>query len=126
MAREAGAKKVYFASASPTIVGPCPYGVDIPTTGELIAANHKIPEICKFLGADGLFYAKTEDMVHAIRVGNRNLQKLCTGCFNGRYPSPEVNKKLLLDLGCNRNATREVHNLASDEEGEGYKAMTLI
>ncbi len=126
MAKEAGAKKVYFASASPPITGPCPYGVDIPTTDELIGSHNNIKEICKMIGADGLFYAKTEDMVKAIRIGNRRLQKLCTGCFNGRYPTPEITKKLLLDLGCNRNSTRDEHNMSSDEEGEAYKAMTLI
>lgn len=126
MAREAGAKKVFFASASPPIVGPCPYGVDIPTTDELIASQRKMEEIRKFIGADAIFYAKVEDMVKAIRVGNRTLQKLCTGCFNGRYPTPEVTKKLLLELGSHRNVTRTAHNLSSDEEGEAYKTMTLI
>jgi amidophosphoribosyltransferase len=126
MAREAGAKKVFFASASPQITGPCPYGVDIPTTDELIASNRDVEEIQKFIGADALFYAKIDDMVRAIKVGNRTIQTLCTGCFNGRYPTPEVNRKLLLELGSNRNTTRSQHNLSSDEEGEAYKAMTLI
>jgi amidophosphoribosyltransferase len=126
MAREAGAKKVFFASASPPITGPCPYGVDIPTTEELVGSQHSVEQIRKIIGADGLFYAKVEDMVKAIRIGNRGLRELCTGCFNGRYPTPEVNRKLLLDMASNRNQTRSVHNLSSDEEGEGYKAMTLI
>jgi amidophosphoribosyltransferase len=126
MAREAGAAKVYFASASPPVTGPCPYGVDIPTTEELIGANHTTEEICNFIGADALFYAKTDDMVKAIKVGNRKIQKLCTGCFNGRYPTPEVTPKLLLEMGRNRNTTRENHNMESDDETETSKTMSLI
>jgi amidophosphoribosyltransferase len=116
MARDAGAKKVYFASASPPVTGPCPYGVDIPTTEELVAANHSIKEIQKMIGADGLFYAKVEDMVSAIRAGNRNIHKLCTGCFNGRYPTPEITKKLLFDMGCAVVSTRNAHSMSSDDE----------
>jgi len=127
MAREAGAKNVYFASASPPITGPCPYGVDIPTTEELVATNHTHEEICKIIGADALFYAKVEDMVHAIRVGNRKITRLCTGCFNGRYPTPEVNKKLLLELGSHRNDTRNSSSeMAGDDDTEQHKALSLL
>ncbi|TSC58997.1 MAG: amidophosphoribosyltransferase [Candidatus Peregrinibacteria bacterium Greene0416_19] len=128
MARESGAKKVYFASASPPLTGPCPYGVDIPTRDELVGANHSIEEIRKIIGADALFYAKVEDMVKAIRIGNRRLQELCTGCFNGRYPTPEITPKLLLDLGRHRNTTRGTvtsSSLMSDGEESG-PGMTLI
>ncbi|MSR86681.1 amidophosphoribosyltransferase [Candidatus Peribacteria bacterium] len=126
MAREAGAKKVFFASAAPQIKGPCPYGVDIPTTDELIASEHTVDQIKKFIGADALFYSRVEDLVHSIQFGNKKIDKLCTGCFNGRYPTPEVNKKLLLDMAKSRNITRDSHSMTSDEEGEPYKAMTLL
>lgn len=125
MAREAGATKVYFASASPPITGPCPYGVDIPTTEELIGANHTVDEIRKIIGADGLFYATVEDMVRAIRVGNRKLQKLCTGCFNGRYSTPEVTKKLLLEMGSHRNTTRTTGGTTT-EEAEAPQSMMML
>lgn len=125
MAREAGATKVYFASASPPITGPCPYGVDIPTTEELIGANHTVDEIRKIIGADGLFYATVEDMVRAIRVGNRKLQKLCTGCFNGRYSTPEVTKRLLLEMGSHRNATRTAEGTTT-EENEAAQSMMML
>ncbi len=106
MARKAGAKKVYFASASPPIISPDPYGIDLPTTGELIAANHTVDEICKMIGADGLFYTSIEDMHAAIRVGNPKIKRFSEGCFTGKYPTPEVNKKMLIELGCSRNTTR--------------------
>jgi amidophosphoribosyltransferase len=124
MAREAGAKKVYFASAAPPIVGPCPYGVDIPTTQELVATDRSIEEIRTYIGADGLYYATVENLVKSIRIGNRTLKNLCTGCFNGRYPTPEVNKKLLLELGSRRNTTREDHTSMDDDESN--KALTLL
>lgn len=128
IAREAGAKKVYFASASPPIIGPDPYGIDLPTTQELIAADHSIEEIRKFIGADGLFYATIQDVHEAIQVGNHKIKKFSEGCFTGKYPTPEVTKKLLQDLGGDRNTTRDSFNeeSSSDEEGEAYKMMTLV
>jgi amidophosphoribosyltransferase len=124
MARKAGAKKVYFASASPPIIGPDPYGIDLPTTSELIAADHSIEQICKAIGADGLFYTTVNDLHKAVQIGNPDIKHFSEGCFTGKYPTPEVNKKMLISLGQQRNTTRE--SFSSDEEGERYKAMTLI
>jgi amidophosphoribosyltransferase len=124
MAREAGAKKVYFASASPPLMNPCPYGVDIPTRDELIGSSHSIEETRTFIGADALFYARVEDLVRSIRVGNHTIKTLCTGCFNGRYPTPEVTKKLLLELGAQRNITRDSDRPAEDDESN--KALSLL
>ena len=126
MARKAGARKVYFASASPPIIGPDPYGIDLPTTSELIAAHHSIEEIRKAIGADGLFYTTIKDLHDAIRIGNPKIKNFSEGCFTGKYPTPEITKKLLFDLGNCRNTTRDAHAMESDEEGERYKAMTLL
>jgi amidophosphoribosyltransferase len=115
MARKAGAKKVYFASAAPPIIGPDPYGIDLPTTTELIAADHTIPQICKMIGADGLFYTSLEDLRKAIRIGNPKIRKFSDGCFSGKYPTPEVTPKMLRELGMNRNATRESEKESPDE-----------
>jgi amidophosphoribosyltransferase len=106
MAREAGAKKVYFASASPPLTKPCPYGVDIPTSSELIASKHSIEEIRRKIGADKLFYLTVDEMVGAIRVGNPKIQNVCTGCFNGKYVTPEVTRALILDMGRQRSRGR--------------------
>lgn len=125
--REAGAKNVYFASASPPIVSPDPYGIDLPTTSELIAANQSVDEICKFIGADGLFYNTIEDVRQAVRRGNRNIKHFSDGCFTKKYPTPEVTPQLLRSLGCGRNTTRNKYvSESSDEEGEAYKMMTLV
>jgi len=128
IAREAGAKKVYFASASPPIIGPDPYGIDLPTEQELIAADHSIEDIRKFMGADGLFYGTIEDLHKSIRYGNPKIKRFSEGCFTKHYPTPEITQKLLYELGGCRNESREHGNneLASDEEGEAYKTMTLV
>jgi amidophosphoribosyltransferase len=127
MARKAGAKKVYFASSAPPIIGPDPYGIDLPTTTELIAADHSIEEVRKAIGADGLFYTSIDDMYDAIRVGNPNIKKLSDGCFSGKYPTPEVNLKLLKSLGSGRNQTRESYNQELEEpSGDQTKMMALV
>lgn len=125
--RAAGAKKVYFASASPPIIGPDPYGIDLPTETELIAGSQTIEEIRKFIGADGLFYSKIEDMHKAIQYGNPKIKEFSEGCFTKKYPTPEITPKLLRDLGCSRNTTRDSGDtIQSDEEGDAYKMMTLV
>ncbi len=126
LAREAGAKKVYFASAAPPIIAPDPYGIDLPTKQELIAANHSIEEICEFIGADGLFYTDIQDVREAISYGNKNIKHFSDGCFTGKYPTPEVTPELLKSLGNHRNSTRTMNEFSSDEEGEAYKMMTLL
>ncbi len=126
MARKAGAKKVYFASASPPIIGPDPYGIDLPTTSELIAADHSIAEICKAIGADGLFYTTIQDLHGAIRTGNPDIKHFSEGCFTGKYPTPEVNAKLLKKLGGARNETRDGFNNEENVPGDQYKMMTLV
>jgi len=128
IAREAGAKKVYFASASPPIISPDPYGIDLPTTNELIAANMSIEQIRKYIGADGLFYNSIEDIRSAVRYGNPQIKKFSEGCFTGKYPTPEVSKKLLRDLGSGRNETREAFDaeqMAEDNSGD-QKMMALV
>ena len=124
LCREAGAKKVYFASSAPPIISPDPYGIDLPTYEELIASNSTIEEIRDYIGADGLFYADVKDLHNAIQYGNPNIKHFSEGCFTKKYPTPEVDQKLLNDLGMYRNVTRMTHDLA-DEEGNAYKMMTL-
>jgi len=127
MARKAGAKKVYFASAAPPIIGPDPYGIDLPTTTELVASNHSIKEIKKIIGADALFYNTVEDMRSAVRVGNRKIKRFSDGCFTGKYPTPEVTPSLLRKLGGGRNDTRETFKKQEEEANpDQYKMMSLV
>ncbi|MBI3331748.1 amidophosphoribosyltransferase [Candidatus Peregrinibacteria bacterium] len=127
IARQAGAKKVYFASASPPIISPDPYGIDLPTTNELIAANHSVEDIRKYIGADGLFYTTIDDMHKAVRVGNSKIRQFSEGCFTKKYPTPEVTPKLLHELGCGRNMTRDTfEHEAAEEETENARMMSLV
>ncbi len=127
MARKAGAKKVYFASASPPIIGPDPYGIDLPTRSELIASDHSIEEVRKAIGADGLFYTTIEDLHDAIRRGNPRIKQFSEGCFTGKYPTPEVTPKMLKKMGSTRNKTRDDYTGEGDAvSGDQYKMMTLV
>jgi len=132
LVRQAGAKKVYFAAAAPPIISPDPYGIDMPTKEELIAANHSIEDIRKHIKADGLFYGKIEDLRRSIQYGNKNIKKFSEGCFTGNYPTPEVTPQLLRSLGAGRVSSRESydrdsfeHNEMPDDE-ESTKMMTLV
>mgnify|MGYP000312504133 CR=1 FL=1 len=73
MCREAGAKKVYIASASPPVKYPNVYGIDMPTKHELIANGRSIEEIREELGADELFYQNLEDLIWAAQGGNPDI-----------------------------------------------------
>lgn len=85
MCREAGAKKVYIASASPPVKYPNVYGIDMPTRHELIANGRSIEEIRDELGADALFYQKLEDLIWAAQEGNPDIKQFDCSCFDGNY-----------------------------------------
>ncbi len=86
MVREFGAHKIYFVSACPPVTQPCYYGVDIPTSKELIAASKNEEEIREFLKADILLYQRLEDLIEAVtRKGNHHIDTPCTACLGGSY-----------------------------------------
>ncbi len=127
LAREAGAKKVYFASSAPPIKGPDPYGIDLPTWTELIATDHSIDQICKHIGADGLFYTNIHDIHAAVQAGNKNIKSFSDGCFTGKYPTPEVDSKLLKQMGSRRTTTRDTFYMNEpSEDGEGGRMLQLV
>jgi len=125
LVREAGAKKVYFASAAPPIISPDPYGIDLPTTQELIAANMSVEEIRKYIKADGLFYGTIEDLRKSIQYGNAKIKRFSEGCFTKKYPTPEVTPKLLRELGNCRNTTRESYE-HDEEDNDSQKMLSLV
>ena len=98
MARDAGAKKVFFASASPPIRFPNVYGIDMPFVKELIAHDRTVQDICDFIGADKLIYQDLECLVRAVNKLNKNIKSFDTSCFSGEYITPNVNKKYLSKL----------------------------
>lgn len=85
MVREAGAKQVYFASASPPIRYPNVYGIDMPTASELVAYGRDVEEIREEIGVDGLIYQELKDLIHAVQKGNPELTTFDTSVFTGEY-----------------------------------------
>jgi len=85
IARDAGARKVYFASAAPPVRFPNIYGIDMPAPSELIASGRDQAEIRAELGADWLIYQKLDDLVEACREGNTRIDQFDTSCFSGEY-----------------------------------------
>ena len=84
MIRQAGAKEVHFRVASAPITGPCYYGIDTPTKGELIASNHSLEEIRRHLGVDTLGYLSLDGMK---RAAGGDSATFCHACFSGDYPT---------------------------------------
>ncbi|MCB1608678.1 MAG: amidophosphoribosyltransferase, partial [Xanthomonadales bacterium] len=85
MARDAGARKVYFASAAPPVRFPNVYGIDMPIASELVAYGRTGSEIEQLLGADWLVYQDLSDLEGAVRDLNRELEAFDTSCFSGEY-----------------------------------------
>lgn len=103
MARDAGAKKVYFASAAPPVRYPNVYGIDMPAATELVAHGRTEEEICKEIGADRLIYQSLEDLFDCAREGNPNVQVFDASVFNGEYVTGDVNAAYLLALETQRS-----------------------
>jgi amidophosphoribosyltransferase len=90
MAREAGANKVYMASAAPPVRFPNVYGIDMPTREELIAASRSVEEIRQYIGADALIYQDVDAMKRVVGALNPKLASFEASCFDGRYITGDV------------------------------------
>ena len=91
MARDAGAKKVYLASAAPPVRFPNVYGIDMPTPEELVAYGRTIEEVREIIGCDALIYQDVEGMKRAIGSLNPNLDGFDASCFDGVYVTGDIN-----------------------------------
>lgn len=85
MARDAGARQVYFASAAPPVRFANIYGIDMPAAAELVAHGRTEEEVQQFIGADWLVYQDLEDLIAAVADGNEDLRHFDTSCFSGEY-----------------------------------------
>jgi amidophosphoribosyltransferase len=103
MARDAGASRVYFASAAPAVRYPNVYGIDMPTGEELIAHGRTDDEVCRLIGADRLFYQDLDDLIDSARRGNPNIRHFDTSCFDGVYVTGDVNEVYLKKIGALRS-----------------------
>ena len=107
MARVAGAKRVYFASAAPPVRHPNVFGVDIATRGELIAHGRNNAEITTHLGADDVVYQDMSDLVAAVRDAGGESSVFETSCFDGDYPDAMINEEYLQELEARRGGARD-------------------
>jgi len=103
MARDAGANKVYFASAAPAVKFPNVYGIDMPAKDELIAYGRTDQEVCELIGADALIYQKLDDLIAAAREGNSDITDFDCSVFTGEYVTGDINEAYLDDLQASRN-----------------------
>lgn len=115
MARDAGANKVYFASAAPPVRFPNVYGIDMPAADELIGHGRDNNGIAKEIGADKLFYQDLDDLIEAVRKKAPEITRFDTSVFNGDYVTGDINQDYLTHIESLRNdAARE----SAEEENE--------
>ena len=107
MAREAGANKVYFASAAPAIKYQNLYGIDMAATNELIASGKTDEEVANAIGADWLIYQDLEDLIDSAQEGNPSIKNFEISIFNGNYPT-SVSPDYLEDLEIARGDATKV------------------
>ena len=98
MAREAGAKKVFFASAAPPIRFQNVYGIDMAATSELIAHQKDEDQIAEYIGADWLVYQNLEDLIRSAKEGNKEIENFETSIFDGEYLDDQVSSDYLKNL----------------------------
>ena len=103
LAREAGARKVYFASAAPPVRYPNVYGIDMPAASELIANGRDVEEIREIIGADRLIYQDLHGLIRSVRHDNSEITEFDTSCFSGEYVTGDITKAYLSELEQMRN-----------------------
>jgi amidophosphoribosyltransferase len=103
MAREAGANKVYFASAAPPVRYPNVYGIDMPAAEELIGHNRDEQQIAEAIGADRLFYQELDDLIEAVRKKAPEIEEFDTSVFNGEYVTGDIDNEYLARIETLRN-----------------------
>ncbi|KAI8874213.1 amidophosphoribosyltransferase [Ramicandelaber brevisporus] len=109
MAREAGAKKVYFASASPIVRFPNVYGIDMPSSLDLVGHDRDDKSIALLLGADRVIYQTIEDLIDCCRRFNPKIAHFDTSVFDGQYVTPSVNEQYLAGLQTSRPVASSRH-----------------
>jgi len=120
MARDAGARKVFMASAAPPVRYPNVYGIDMPTSEELIAHNRTIEEIREFIGADALIYQDVNAMKRVVGALNPKLDGFEASCFDGRYITGDVSAADFSAM-----AEQRARAQGDDEEGADRSRLAL-
>ncbi|ADZ91327.1 amidophosphoribosyltransferase [Marinomonas mediterranea] len=108
MARDAGANKVFIASAAPEVRYPNVYGIDMPAVEELIAHNRNVDEICELIGADGLIFQDLADLKSAcIDEKHSDVREFDTSVFDGNYITGNITEEYLANLAALRNDAKK-------------------
>ncbi len=118
MAKAAGARKVFFASAAPPVRFPNVYGIDMPSRRELIAVDRSTDEIAREIGADGLVYQDIADLEQAIRDLNPAMRSFESSCFNGQYVTGDIDDAYLDRLERSRGEQVKAGEMATTEKDE--------
>jgi amidophosphoribosyltransferase len=103
VARDAGARAVYFASAAPPVRYPNVYGIDMPAASELVAAGRTEDEVARIIGADWLIYQDLPDLVRAVQHHDSQVTEFDTSCFSGEYVTGDVTPEYLARLQAERS-----------------------
>jgi len=115
MAREAGARRVYFASAAPPVRYPNVYGIDMPAATELIANGRSVEEIEKLIGADRLIYQDLHGLIRSVRHDNSAITEFDTSCFSGEYVTGDITDEYLHEIELRRNDAEKQRREAEHE-----------
>jgi len=114
MARDAGAKKVYLASAAPPVRYPNVYGIDMPTKDELVAHGRTIEEIRQLIGADALIYQDVAAMKRVVAALNPKLDGFEASCFDGVYIAGEASADEVAAMAAGRKGQGDEDDGAAD------------
>ncbi|MFZ1546052.1 MAG: amidophosphoribosyltransferase [Candidatus Nitrotoga sp.] len=122
MARDAGARKVYFASAAPPVRFPNVYGIDMPSRKELIATGRNDEEICREIGADRLVYQDLDDLKAAVRKTNPKIKYFDASCFDGDYITGDITSEYLDAI----EAARENNKVSTDDDASQLDLDSVV
>ena len=123
MAREAGARNVYLASAAPPVRYPNVYGIDMPAAQELVAHNRSVDEICAEIGADRLIFQDLEDLIAAAAEGNHDITEFEASCFDGIYVTGDVTDDYLAALELSRSDQSKASNQRLQRAAQGVTSI---
>ena len=114
MARSAGAKKVFFASAAPPVRYPNVYGIDMASKNEFVAHNKTENEICLSIGADKLVYQDLEDLIWSVQQGNLDISQFDCSCFDGKYITNDIDNNYLKTIEALRSDDAKEKNMTNE------------
>jgi len=114
MARAAGAKKVFFASAAPPVRYPNVYGIDMASKNEFVAHNKTTEEVCKTIGADKLIYQNLDDLIWSVQQGNPDIKSFDCSCFDGNYLTKDIDEPYLDNLEAQRSDNAKLGNISNE------------